>query len=106
MHVGNADAGLVAALLQRVVQTAAQDGQDVGLGREALLGKILQDSRRGRFHGQVGLVTDDLGRRHQMARSFSADDIVPVGQSVGTELIDACAILLPQQLQRGILWNI
>ena len=82
------DARLAAAFLERVVEAAAEDGQDAYVLRQPVALQILQACRGGGTHSQIGIVSDDFRRSHQTPCSLAADDIIVILNPIGLQLVD------------------
>ena len=89
----HADVLLVAALLERIVERAAQDGENVG-GRDFLLLLEVVHHLRGRGDERgIDLVADDLGMVHQLARLRLGNDVVLVEKAAALEAVAVHALV-------------
>ena len=98
MDVPHADAVSGARLLHRVVQAAAEDGQDIDIAA----GAGEQEAERGDGggqHGLVGVEADDFREGHQLPGPRPAQDVVPVGELRAVQLVQARFIMQADELE-------
>ena len=101
VDVPHADSALETGLLHRVVQSAAEDDEDIDIA--ALRQQMTEGGGGGGQHGQVGIEADDFRKSHQATGSRAADYMVTVDKGRGLQLIQACIFMPADKVQSGIL---
>ena len=105
MDVPHADAVAGACLLHRVVQAAAEDGEDIDIAARAGEQEA-EGGDCGGQHGLVGIEADDFRESHQLPGPRPAQNVIPVGELRAVQFIQARFVVQADEPEAGSLQTV
>jgi hypothetical protein len=92
VDVPHPDATSITGFFYGVIESSAQDGENVHVFFPALGISMSEGFRGCREHGKVGIIAHHLGESHQTARPGSTDHIIVIPQLRGLEPVNVCVL--------------